>query len=176
MQTFKALKPKSKYKNELAWLKAVYRNNKAIIDAKMSEVNTKEPTSNYMKFKSEVLAYKPYVKNKDIELASTALARSERFTEESERLKTNAINAIRTDIDKSNWKLFRELTKDKNGRYTKVDIENLEYQGNNTYFYKNYSNMVNGEPDIIVIAFENSPETIEIMTYSEYAIISNIPY
>lgn len=156
----KAKRAKSYYKSEELWLKAVYRNNKEVIDNAFGKIKTVNPTSNFYKFKTAISGYEKYGQKKTKYSALKTLSKSELFIPEKQRLKENAVKAIKGH---EKWKDFRALSRDKKGRFEKLDYSKLTYQGNKTYFYES-------ESGIIVIKFTNSPETVDVMTYEEYMI------
>lgn len=148
MKNLEALHPKKYYKNTSAWLDAVYRNNKSIIDQELSsagkpKVVFKQIVKEYM---SEGFAPTNAVKT---------LARSTIFTPVVERLHTNLKKGLTSDRDA--YKTFRELTKE-NNRYTKFDSQNLKWdRSTKSYIYN----------EKVRISFRNSPYGIEVSEIDE---------
>lgn len=144
MNNFKAKKAKNKYKSTDAWLNAVYRNNKAVIDRELS--GTKQgPKGTFKKIVQEYMQ-----EGLTPTKAVSALARSTTFTPKTERMKTNFWSGIKGD--KAAYKEFRELTKEK-GKYTKFDRDQLVYdKSQKLYIYGG----------AITISFKNSPFGIEV--------------
>ena len=136
-----AKRKKSSYKSTDAWLDAVYKNNKQIIDQNIITIGKE----------SKKKVFKQLVKeNMDEGMspvkALNTLSKSTIFTPERERLINNAYKGLKSN--KEAYKAFRELTKEK-GRYTKVDFSKFRYDPNtHTYVYDNR----------IRISFENSPK------------------
>lgn len=102
---FKALKKKRKYKNTDAWINAVYRNNKSVIDDKL-QINENIKISTQTLFRNMV---KEYI---NMGLSPTkaldTLSRTTIFTPRWERLQNNAIRGLRNDPDA--FYRFRKLT------------------------------------------------------------------
>lgn len=137
MKTLKAKHKKSYYKNENAWLKAVYKNNKEVIDKTLgSSAETKK--SKYSMFKKLVKEMKEdrYLNDKYDGRVTTVravegLARSEIFTSAKERITGNALKSLKKD--KELYKKFRRLT----GWNSKVDTANFEWNKTlNGYIYR----------------------------------------
>lgn len=144
MKTFKAKHNKSFYKDTDAWINAVYRNNKAVIDKELSG-GEKGPKSTFKQIINEYIA-----EGKSPTKAMSTLARSTIFTPEAERIKNNFWSGLKGDADA--YKEFRELSKEK-GRYTKFDQSKLKWnKADKAYTY-------NG---VIIISFKNSPLGISV--------------
>lgn len=125
-----------------SWLDAIYFRNKDRIDDRL--LDTAESTS-----KQEI--FKQLVKERIDEgltplKAVDNLEKSTIFTDVSDRMASNAMEAIKGD--KAAYKEFRELTK-VNGRWTAFDPTKIKYS-NGEYIYDN----------AIIISFENSPYSI----------------
>jgi len=144
MKTFKAKHNKGYYKNTDAWIDAVYRNNKTVIDANLTLAG-KSPKATFKQIIKEYIneGVKPTQ-------AMKTLARSTVFTSRQERLKANLWSGLKGD--KAAYKEFRELTKEK-GKYTAFDPDKLVWdRTNNVYTYNN----------LLKIGFQNSPYGIEV--------------
>lgn len=143
MKTFKAKKAKNKYKNTDAWLNAVYRNNKAIIDKELSFAG--KPKTVFKKMVQEYVDEGMSPKK-----AVSTIAKSTLFTSEKERLQSNFYEGLKGDKDA--YKEFRELTKER-GRYSKFDIDKLSWdKTDKVYRYD----------DNVVISFQNSPYGVSV--------------
>lgn len=146
MKTFKAAKNKSAYKNTDAWIDAVYRNNKQVIDAELSFGK-----------KSGRTIFKQMIKeHMDEGLSPTkavkTVARSTLFTSTKERITNNFYEGLKNDKDA--YKNFREATKEK-GRYTKFDPDKLVWdKKDKVYIYNNK----------VRISYDNSPVEITVAT------------
>lgn len=146
MKTFKAKFKKGKYKNTDKWIDAVYRNNKAVIDAELGG-----------RKKSAKTIFKQMVKeHMDEGLSPTkavsTIARSTLFTSKAERLQSNMWSGL--TADKAAYQQFRELTKEK-GKYTKFDKDKLVWDSTDkVYIY-------NGN---VLISYDNSPYGIKVGT------------
>ena len=142
-----SVKPKKKYKNEDAWLDAIYRKNKEFIVERLHNPHAANTTSPKTQFKQLFREYRAegYTPTKAID----ALEKSSIFTEAKDRLKSNAYAALKKD--KEAYQQFRDLTKDERGRYTSIDINDFSYE-DGTYVYKN----------LIVVDFTNSPQEIVV--------------
>lgn len=142
MRTFKAKKPKSKYKSTDTWIEAVYRNNKPAIDNELA------------KYGAPKKVFKQIIKEHIEEglsptKAMQTLARSTIFTPEKERLQSNMWSGLRNN--KEAYKLFREFTKEK-GKYTKFDPNKLVWdKTDHAYKYGN-----------VAISFQNSPYGVTV--------------
>lgn len=142
MKDFKAIHKRSYYKDDNAYLDAVYRNNKAIIDeAYQGIIRGKSAKSIFKESINGYITEDGYSLSKSLKV----LARSTTFTTNKERLTNNFYSGL--VADKEAYKLFRELTKE-HGRYSKFDTEQLRYnKEENVYVYN----------DKVIISFENSP-------------------
>lgn len=144
MNNFKAKKAKNKYKSTDAWLNAVYRNNKAVIDKELSGTKV-GPKGTFKKIVREYMET-----GLSPTKAVSALARSTTFTPKTERMRNNLWSGLKGD--KAAYKEFRELTKEK-GKYTKFDRDQLVYdKSQKLYIYGG----------VITISFKNSPFGIEV--------------
>lgn len=144
MKTFKAKHNKGYYKNTDAWIDAVYRNNKDVIDANL-KLGGSSPKTIFKQIIKEYIreGVKPTT-------AMKTLARSTIFTPTQERIKTNLWTGLKGD--KAAYKEFRELTKEK-GKYTAFDPSKLVWnRQDNVYIYN----------ALIKISFQNSPYGIEV--------------
>lgn len=144
MTTFKAKNKKSKYKNTDSWLDAVYRNNKAVIDAELSG-SRKSPKA---VFKRAVYEY--IEQGLSPTKAVKTLARSTKFTPKAERLQNNMWSGLTADRDA--YQQFRELTK-KKGRYTKFDRDKLVWDATDKVYIYDGS---------VIISYDNSPYGIKV--------------
>lgn len=149
----RAARKKSRYKNDETWLNAVYKKNKAEIDAALEGVGGKNKKKI---FKQLVKEYQ-----EDGLTAKQALSKLERstiFTTTGERLRKNAREGITTDQEA--WKRFRELTK-VHGKYTKVDVDKLVWNNKS----KRYE-YVKEDGTIVFITFRNSPVQVIVGSYN----------
>lgn len=119
-------KARKYYKSDTTYIQAIYRNNKALIDAKNEGI----PLSSYQVFKQDV---KDYMEVNDISASKAVgkVLRSRKYLSVAELSKQNLISGLKS---KGLYKQFRELTKEK-GRYTKFDVEKLQYKGDGVYQY-----------------------------------------
>lgn len=144
MKTFKAKKAKNKYKNTDAWLNAIYRNNKDVIDKELGGTKLGAKRT----FKKIVQEY--MAEGLTPTKAVNALARSTTFTPKAERMLNNVWSGLKGD--KAAYKEFRELTKEK-GKYTKFDRDKMVWdKSQSLYVYAG----------VITISFKNSPYGIEV--------------
>lgn len=143
MKTFKAKHNKGFYKNTNAWLDAIYRNNKDVINKELSWAGS--PKKIFKQMINEYIA-----EGKSPTKAVSTLAKSTLFTTEAERLRNNALGALKGD--KGAYKAFREYTK-QGGKYTAFDESKLRWdKSEGVYTY--------GKD--IVISFQNSPYGVEV--------------
>ena len=143
MKTFKAKHNKGFYKSTDAWIEAVYRNNKQIIDLELAKAGKPKAV-----FKQIIKEY--IEEGLTPTKAMATLAKSTMFTPEAERLKNNMISGLKSD--KGAFKAFRELTKER-GRYAKFDPNKVKWdKSEGVYVYG--SN--------VVISFQNSPFGVNI--------------
>lgn len=144
MKTFKAKKAKNKYKNTDAWLNAVYRNNKTIIDKELSGTKL-GPKGTFKKIVHEYME-----EGLTPTRAVSALARSTTFTPKTERMRNNVWSGLKGD--KAAYKEFRELTKEK-GKYTTFDRDKMIWDKSQSLYIYN---------GVITISFKNSPYGIAV--------------
>ena len=143
MRTFKAKKPKSKYKNTESWIEAVYRHNKAVIDSELSR-SSGNPKRVFKQIINEYMQ-----EGLSPTKAMQTLARSTIFTTDRERIRNNMWAGLKGD--KEAYKIFRELTKE-NGRYTKFDESKLVWdRSQHAYIYSG-----------VMISFQNSPFGVSV--------------
>ena len=153
--TLKSKHRESFYKSEEAWLNAIYRANKAIIDAAYEGKGTSGPRAI---FKSQVREYKAqgYSTKESIKIVSNTRAfRPAGVPWYIE----NAVQGMKT---MGVWQQFLQLNRDARGRFLPFDIYKMKYIGDKVYLYDNR----------IVIEFRNSPVGIYLysrMEYYEYA-------
>ena len=145
MKTFKALHNKSYYKNTEAWVNAVYRNNKAIIDEKLSSAGSPKKV-----FKQMIKEYMEEGLRPTKAVATIAQSRIFRPPLPlPERMRENMMSGLVGD--RSAYKAFREFTKEK-GRYTKIDKSKIIWsKSENAYIYGN-----------TLISFQNSPYGVTV--------------
>ena len=143
----KAKKPRNRYKSTSSWLDAVYRNNKAFIDEKLPDTESK--TSKKRLFKQII---KDYVEEDDLtyKQAVAVASRSTTFTEVKERLVFNAYKALKKD--EAAYREFRELTKEQ-GRYTKINFDEFVWD-------KDSKSYVYGKK--LRVYFRNSPKDVVV--------------
>ena len=132
----RAKKAKYKYKNTNAWLNAVYRNNKALIDEKLP---AGPGQSSKATFKQWVNAYR--AEGKSPVKALRTLSQSEIFTDRATRLKENFLKSLKQD--KEAWKTFRRAV----GWNKKITIDKLTYDySEHSYKYEDANVVVYRDP------------------------------
>lgn len=148
MKTLKAPHARSYYKSENAWLKAVYRKNKILIDNQYQDIG-----SPFKILKAQISEYKE--QGLTASQALKTIARSTQFTSTRERIHENFWSGLKGFRDE--YKLFRELTKER-GRYTKLDDSKLVWNKDlKGYVYNNK----------VGIKYTNSPYGIDIFKIDE---------
>lgn len=155
---FKAKKPLNKYKNPNAWLDAVYRNNKKKIDEAYADIPSR--LSKKTLFKNNV---REYVNRGTASSLPEALSRLERttiFMTKAQIMYRNAIDGMKRKFPQQ-YKLFRELTKDWNGRYTTIDPNKLSWDK----FSKVY--IYDAPRRKIALNYRNSPERLDVYVVLE---------
>lgn len=156
--TFKAKKPLNKYKDPNAWLDAVYRNNKKKIDEAYAYIPSR--LSKKTLFKNNV---REYVNRGTAQSLPEALSRLERttiFMTKAQIMYRNAIEGMKRKFPQQ-YKLFRELTKDWNGRYTTIDPNKLSWDK----FSKVY--IYDAPRRKIALNYRNSPERLDVYVVLE---------
>lgn len=143
MKTFKAKHKKSFYKDTDKWIDAIYRNNKATIDAELAFAGTPKKVFKQMVKENIAEGMSPTK-------AVSTIARSTLFTPEVERLRNNMRSGLKAD--KGAYKKFRELTKER-GKYTKFDPNKLHWDSTDKVYI--YSGQ-------IIISFQNSPYGVDV--------------
>jgi len=158
----KAKHPKGYYKSELKWLKAVYRNNKELLDRTFAN----QYTTAYKAFKATVMEYRkdrytkqkyniPKKKDATIMQAVERLSNSEIVKEKSQRIHENALTALRKD------KLALQAVRVLTGWKDKIDPSKLSWSSEEKmYVYK-------GSKGSVLIEFTVSPVSIKL--YKKYA-------
>lgn len=155
---FKAKKAFNKYKDSNAWLDAVYRNNKKKIDAAYAVIPS--PLSKKTLFKNNVREYVKRGTARSIPEALSKLERTTIFMSKSQIMYRNAIEGIKRKFPKQ-YKLFRELTKDWNGRYTTIDPNKLSWDKySKVYIY-------DAPRRKIALNYRNSPERLDVYVVLE---------
>lgn len=139
----KANKPIGKYKDVNSWLNSVYKNNKELIDKKLSDQTGSPKTIFKQLVKEQITSDK-----KTPTQALKTIARSRIFTEEKEMFREHFWSGLKEH--ETSYKRFRELTKE-NGRYTKFNPEKLVW---------NKKDKVYTYDDRLIISFQNSPEGV----------------
>lgn len=155
---FKAKKPLNKYKDANAWLDAVYRNNKKKIDEAYADIPSR--LSKKTLFKNNV---REYVNRGTAQSLPEALSRLERttiFMTKAQIMYRNAIEGMKRKFPQQ-YKLFRELTKDWNGRYTTIDPNKLSWDK----FSKVY--IYDAPRRKIALNYRNSPERLDVYVVLE---------
>lgn len=156
--TFKAKKPLNKYKDPNAWLDAVYRKNKKKIDEAYADIPSR--LSKKTLFKNNV---REYVNRGTAQSLPEALSRLERttiFMTKAQIMYRNAIEGMKRKFPQQ-YKLFRELTKDWNGRYTTIDPNKLSWDK----FSKVY--IYDAPRRKIALNYRNSPERLDVYVVLE---------
>lgn len=155
---FKAKKAFNKYKDANAWLDAVYRNNKKKIDAAYAVIPS--PLSKKTLFKNNVREYVKRGTAKSIPEALSKLERTTIFMTKSQIMYRNAIEGMKRKFPKQ-YKLFRELTKDWNGRYTTIDPNKLSWDKySEVYIY-------DAPRRKIALNYKLSPERLDVYVVME---------
>lgn len=143
MKTFKAKHNKGYYKSTDAWIDAVYRNNKTVIDLKLSKAG--KPKAVFKQIINEYME-----EGLTPTKAMSTLAKSTIFTPEVERLHNNMMSGLKGD--RAAYKTFRELTKE-HGRYAKFDPEKIKWHKDEGVYVYDGS---------VVISFQNSPFGVNV--------------
>ena len=158
--TFKAKKPLNKYKDPNAWLDAVYRNNKKKIDEAYADIPSR--LSKKTLFKNNVREYVNRGKASSLPEALSRLERTTIFMTKTQIMYRNAIEGMKRKFPQQ-YKLFRELTKDWNGRYTTIDPNKLSWDK----FSKVY--IYDAPRRKIALNYRNSPERLDVYVVLEKA-------
>lgn len=155
-----AKKPKKFYKNETAWVNAVYRNNKVVINAlvKGLGVSGRKALGNMIrdikKDKNVIRKHKEKGQSKTSVTTGEALdflGKSEILTPKAQRLRENALRGIRGD--KQALDTLRRVT----GWNVKLDSENLTWDSRaGAYVYR-------GKKGTVYIYFDDSPKQIMVV-------------
>lgn len=127
----RAPKAKKFYKNENAWLNAVYRKNKELIDFSYPSTNGE---SSKIIFKKQVKQYKSkgYKAYKAVQMTTKTSAFMSKNSPESYKLFTQ--NFYKGLIsDRRGKAAFLKMTGEKEN---KIKLGNFEFVGGNTYIYK----------------------------------------
>ena len=150
-ETLKSKHRASFYKSEEAWLNAIYRANKALIDAAYEGKGTRGPRA---VFKSQVREYKAkgYGTKEAIKIVSNTRA----FRPAG--VPWYIENAVQGMKSMGVWQQFLNLNRDAQGHFLPFDIYKLKYIGDKVYLYDNR----------IVIEFRNSPVGIYMYNRAEY--------
>ena len=155
---FKAKKPLNKYKDPNAWLDAVYRNNKKKIDEAYADIPSR--LSKKTLFKNNV---REYVNRGTASSLPEALSRLERttiFMTKAQIMYRNAIEGMKRKFPQQ-YKLFRELSKDWNGRYSTIDPNKLSWDKfSKVYIYA-------APRRKIALNYRNSPERLDVYVVLE---------
>lgn len=155
---FKAKKAFNKYKDSNAWLDAVYRNNKKKIDAAYAVIPS--PLSKKTLFKNNVREYLKRGTARSIPEALSKLERTTIFMTKSQIMYRNAIEGMKRKFPKQ-YKLFRELTKDWNGRYITIDPNKLSWDKySKVYIY-------DAPRRKIALNYKLSPERLDVYVVME---------
>lgn len=155
---FKAKKAFNKYKDANAWLDAVYRNNKKKIDAAYAVIPS--PLSKKTLFKNNVREYVKRGTARSIPEALSKLERTTIFMTKSQIMYRNAIEGMKRKFPKQ-YKIFRELTKDWNGRYTTIDPNKLSWDKySKVYIY-------DAPRRKIALNYKLSPERLDVYVVME---------
>ena len=150
-ETLKAKHRKSFYKSEEYWLNAIYRANKALIDAAYEGKGTRGPRA---VFKSQVKEYKAkgYTSRAAVKIVSNTRA----FRPAG--VPWYVENAVQGMKSMGVWQQFLKLNRDAQGRYLPFDIYKMKYIGDKVYLYDNR----------IIIELRNSPVGIYMYSRAEY--------
>ena len=125
----RASKAKSKYKSENAWLDAVYRKNKKLIDFSFPETGD---ISSKARFKQKVREYK--------EVGYSTYKSTQLVTKTSAYVSKNGNELFKENIYKGIFSRTRErekFLKTAGLKAKEVDPSKFEYIGNGLYLYNN---------------------------------------
>lgn len=144
----RANKAKYKYKNEKAWLDAVYRKNKVLIDSALSEVRE----TNKKKIFIQLIKERKETRGETLYQAVRRIGKTDVFSSKKERAQENILNAIKREKDI--FKTFRKSV----GWKKKIDTTKFRWDyDDGVYKYEN-----------VVIDVSNSPHEINIYTTDEW--------
>lgn len=139
----RAKKNKSFYKNDSAYIDAVYRNNKAYIDSHMPKELLDRGVSPKAFFRAEVIRVKQQLnqqtgKKFTVNRAIKRVANSKMLNPEmtNSDIKANNFESL-LKKDKQRYKEFRNRTRDEKKRFTKFDYNKVSFLG---YYVVNKSN------------------------------------
>lgn len=144
----RANKAKYKYKNEKAWLDAVYRKNKNLIDSALSGVREKSKKSVFI----QLIKERKETKGETLFQAVRRIGRTDVFTTRKERAQENIFNAIKKEKDL--YKIFRKSV----GWKEKIDLSKFSWD---------YDDKVYKYGDT-VIDISDSPYEIHIYTLDNW--------
>lgn len=161
-----AKKPRYKYKTEQGYLRSVYYNNRDKIDAYIDDFRTEtqggKRYTNLKIFMARVreMQHDQYLKSKhggDVTLsqAISGLARSESFTPVGERLRNNALSAIKQDKE-----AFAAIRKQL-GWKTKITAENMEWSTKDKGYF------IYTDKGTAFVDMSNSPKGIRVRFYGK---------
>lgn len=138
------------FKSEEAYLEDVFNKNREMI-TEVYGANAKN------KFINAVQSRK-VVHGVNVKKAMNMIYRSQAFTPYQDVARENMLNVLKkNDL----YNQFRDLTRDKQGRYTKVNIENIKWdRDQQMYVYDNRE--INGKE--IGILLKNSPVRLTIIS------------
>lgn len=138
---------KKDYKNNNAYLDAVYKANQTLIDDAYTGIQNKQ-----MAFKQQILSRMEQGGGSIKNVIKKELHRDV-YIPASEKFKENLVSGLK---EYKEFKKFQLQLKDERGRFVKFDSKNLNYIGNNQYSYKDeFGNS-------LVVDFSNSPKQIKI--------------
>ena len=157
----KALKTKKHYKNTSAYIDAVYRNNKNIIDSNMSPewiAVYKTPKAAFKALVKEQMLQKNYKtgKNFTVQQAIKTKANSKDLNKDWSRadIMYNNFQGL-VKKDKGLAKEFRKRLRDERGRFTKYDPKKLKFLG---YYSSSTGNAAVYQFGDLVILEKKSPD------------------
>lgn len=152
MWEFEAKKPRSAYKSDWTYLRAVYLKNKKVIDSAFEQEDS--PVSPYITLRQIVKEFKE--EGKSTQEALNTLRRSSYFMTRAEHIRINAVAGLKGDADA--YKRFMQLNRDEKGHYAKFDPDKLFWDYNErAYVYDNK----------ITITYRSSPYGIVVSKLSK---------
>lgn len=152
MWEFEAKKPRSAYKSEATYIRAVYLHNKKIIDASFHREDI--VVSPYVNLKQMILEF--HEEGKSTREALNTIRRSSYFMSRAEHARINAIAGLKGDAEA--YKRLLQLNRDEKGHYAKFDPDKLYWDYNeHAYTYDNK----------ILISYRSSPYGIVVTKLSK---------
>lgn len=134
--------PRGFFRSEKTYFDAFYKINKEILDENVfgeygANISARETIKR--KAEEEGVTWNEAIKS---------WGRSEQFIDVKTRLVNNAYEKIKSD--RNTYLEFREITKE-HGKFTKINLNDFVYVGENTYMYHG-----------VMVSFKNSPDEVII--------------